>query len=289
MATPLILEDAAGMVFLKAKGVPYALYRQQYESSRRSVFLAQHKFIFIIRGEKHLHLPDQDIIVRGNDVLLLKRGQYAMSDCIPDDTYYEALIIFFDDNFLQKFFRQYGAEHAHLQAPPSDHHVVLFTQNPLLHSFREQYKQYFETVLENPEPLLQLKLQELFLLLLAGPQKEAVWSYVKSVVQQQPADIEYIVRHHLLQPLTIEELAQLSGRSLASFKRDFQQRYQCPPKKWINEQRLAHAHMLLNNSNKNVSEIALECGFENVPHFIRIFKTHYGCTPNAVRTKKAIM
>ena len=285
----MIILDAEGILFLKAKGVPYALYRQSNEMLHKSVFLAQHKFIFVIRGEKHLHFSDKVAVAGPSDVLLLKRGLYAMSDSIPDGDYYEALIIFFDDPFLQRFLRQYGADYAHLKTSQKEDTHLLFAQNDLLQSFREQYTRYFEAAIENPEPILQLKLQELFLLLLSGPAREAVWGYIKSVTQAQPADIAYIVKHHLFQPLTLEELAQLSGRSLASFKRDFQQLYHCAPKKWINEQRLSHAHLLLQNSSKNVSEIALECGFENVPHFIRTFKTMYGITPNAARTKSAII
>jgi AraC-like DNA-binding protein len=114
-------------------------------------------------------------------------------------------------------------------------------------------------------------------------------TFLQSITFGQPLDVEYIVRKHLFQPLSIEELAKLSGRSLASFKRDFQQQFQCAPKKWINDQRLEHARMMLHHSHKQVSEVAMECGFENIPHFIRIFKQKYGVTPNGARAKNAII
>jgi AraC-like DNA-binding protein len=113
-----------------------------------------------------------------------------------------------------------------------------------------------------------------------------VLALLQNIAFGQPYDIDFIVRKHLLQPLSLEELAKLSGRSLASFKRDFQQQYNSAPKKWINDQRLEHARLLLQHSHKNVSEIAMECGFENIPHFIRIFKQKFGLTPNSVRTQE---
>jgi transcriptional regulator GlxA family with amidase domain len=148
---------------------------------------------------------------------------------------------------------------------------------------------YFGKTVAGLENILQLKLQELLLLLLAGSHKKQVLNFLQNIAFGQPLDIDYIVRKHLFQPLTLEELAKLSGRSLASFKRDFQQQYQSSPKKWINDQRLEHARMMLHHSNKQVSEVAMECGFDNVPHFIRIFKQKYGTTPNSARTKNAII
>jgi AraC-like DNA-binding protein len=148
---------------------------------------------------------------------------------------------------------------------------------------------YFGKTVDGLETILQLKLQEVLLLLLAGSHRSQVLQFLQSIVFGQPLNIDYIVRKHLFQPLTLEELAKLSGRSLASFKRDFQQQFQSSPKKWINDQRLEHARMLLHHSGKQVSEIAMECGFDNIPHFIRIFKQKYGITPNSTRAKNAII
>jgi len=107
-------------------------------------------------------------------------------------------------------------------------------------------------------------------------------------VSAAPEDLEFIVRTYLLQPVTLEEMASLSNRSLASFKRDFQRHYQSAPRQWINRQRLEHAQMLLNNTDRQVSDVALACGFESVSHFIRIFRKAFGVTPRALRAKKAI-
>ncbi len=79
--------------------------------------------------------------------------------------------------------------------------------------------------------------------------------------------------------LTLEEYAKLCGRSLASFKRDFEKIYQTTPGKWLKEKRLAHAKFLLETTDLNISEIVMEAGFENTSHFARIFKNQYGHPP----------
>jgi len=87
----------------------------------------------------------------------------------------------------------------------------------------------------------------------------------------------------VLEPLTLAELAALSNRSLATFKRDFQRHYGVSPRQWINRRRLEHAQLLLRQTAQKISDIALSCGFESVSHFIRIFRKEYGATPQSLR------
>jgi AraC-like DNA-binding protein len=209
-----------------------------------------------------------------------------MSEKVPEGVDYEALLLFFPDRILQNFLRQHQLQP---DKPDMEAPYLMLPTNDLLNSFREQYLLFFSNRTDNMEAILQLKLQELFLLLLSGEHKDSVLSFFNSITHAHPANLEYILNTHLLQPITLAELAALSGRSLASFKRDFQQYFHCSPRKWINEKRLAHARMLLLNKEMNVSEVAQACGFENVPHFIRIFKQEFGETPHSLRAKKAII
>ncbi|MBT9145985.1 MAG: Exoenzyme S synthesis regulatory protein ExsA [candidate division WS2 bacterium] len=72
------------------------------------------------------------------------------------------------------------------------------------------------------------------------------------------------------------ELAELSGRSLATFKRDFQIEFACSPSKWLQLRRLQFAKELLLSSNHKITEIALEAGFESASHFSRVYKAQFG-------------
>jgi AraC-like DNA-binding protein len=83
--------------------------------------------------------------------------------------------------------------------------------------------------------------------------------------------------------LKMEEYAQLSNRSLSTFKRDFQKIYKTVPGKWLLEQRLNHAWRLLSASHKTISETTFESGFENISHFSRSFKKRFGVTPSAFK------
>ena len=89
-------------------------------------------------------------------------------------------------------------------------------------------------------------------------------------------DIHRVVEENYTSPISLEELAYLSGRSLSSFKRDFQSIYNTTPARWIREKRLSKARQMLQTSRMSVAYVAYSLGFENPTHFSRIFKQQYG-------------
>jgi YesN/AraC family two-component response regulator len=54
---------------------------------------------------------------------------------------------------------------------------------------------------------------------------------------------------------------------------------------YINHYRIEAASTLLKISTLSITDIALECGFDNLSYFNRVFKKQMGCTPTAFRSK----
>ncbi len=238
-----------------------------------------------MKGEKLIYLSDEVIRINQNKIILLKRGIYAMSEYIPDGESFEALLIFIPDSFLKKL----SYKNPRKSSLPIEQLYYIITSNDLLNSFKTHYKNYFGKSLNNLQYILDIKLEELFLLLTSLNGNSQLLIFINSLVQNMAIDLDFILREYLFHPITIPELAKLSGRSVASFKRDFEKQYHTTPRQWINQQRLQQAKLLLNNSTKNVAEIGYECGYENISHFIRIFKNEFGKTPVNARKKTAII
>jgi AraC-like DNA-binding protein len=75
----------------------------------------------------------------------------------------------------------------------------------------------------------------------------------------------------------------LTGRSLTTFKRDFDTIYGVTPLRWLIKKRLELAHyMLLENRQKPV-EVYREVGFEDLSHFSYAFKKQFGYAPKTIR------
>lgn len=79
--------------------------------------------------------------------------------------------------------------------------------------------------------------------------------------------------------LKISELASVCNFSEKHFRRLFSEVYQKNPAAFLQDFRLNKAKILLLNTSKSVSEIALFCGFSDVYSFSHCFKNNYGISP----------
>jgi AraC family transcriptional regulator, exoenzyme S synthesis regulatory protein ExsA len=277
--------DPGDTSFLALDTATYAKYKRVNRSGTRNVFLTEHTLVFTIRGTKLLHLPGQVLNIGPDSIVLLKRGVYVMAEYLENGMDFEALMLFLPVKTVQEFVRRQKLE---LPKGRQTSFYVVAPANELLLGFRDQYRHYFGKALRDMEQLLSVKIQELLLLLLETPQRGEVLAFLSALLQEEPEDLGFVVRTYLFQPLTLEELADLSNRSLATFKRDFQRQFQMAPRQWINQQRLEHARMLLQTTERRVADIAVDCGFESASHFIRIFRKAFGVTPGAIRAERTI-
>lgn len=91
--------------------------------------------------------------------------------------------------------------------------------------------------------------------------------------------LDYIQLNYM-EHITIENLAQLSTMSTASFKRHFKNETKCAPMQYIIRFRLEKSKKLLRTHGISISEIALSCGFSSASHFTSYFKKHYNMNPS---------
>ena len=266
--------------------VPFALYKSERNTQKRSIFLTEHMLIFVINGHKQLHFPDRIIRIDADSVLLIKRGMHVLSEYIAEQQAYECLIVFIPDAFIKRFLKGFNNRDI---GKPVENEFIIIPPNDLLNSFKHQYTHYFGKSLSNLPEIMDVKLQELFLLLMSSSFGNQVLAFLRAAVADDKIDLEYVMKQYLLQPMNLSELAHISGRSLAGFKREFQEKYSCSPRKWLNRERLAHATVLLNHTPDTVAQISYSCGFENVSHFIKLYKRQYGYTPGTGRAESVMI
>ena len=92
---------------------------------------------------------------------------------------------------------------------------------------------------------------------------------------------------HYDEPFDIEEITQQSGMSRRNFYRAFTDLTSKTPMAYLLNLRIARAAHLLQTTDKNITETAFECGFEDSNYFSRQFRKIMGITPRAYKTQQA--
>lgn len=85
-------------------------------------------------------------------------------------------------------------------------------------------------------------------------------------------------------PWTLKELAGLVYLSPSRFSAVFKQTVGVSPVEYLISVRIKHAVRLLESSDLQIINIALECGFRNLSNFYRLFKSSTGYAPSEVRS-----
>lgn len=83
--------------------------------------------------------------------------------------------------------------------------------------------------------------------------------------------------------ITLNEAAKLTNMTAVSFSRFFKMRTGITFMDSLLELRLGQSSRLLIDTTQSVSEVAYNCGFNNISNFNRLFKKKKGCTPKEFR------
>ena len=92
-----------------------------------------------------------------------------------------------------------------------------------------------------------------------------------------------LMEKHFSNPLSITKLADQLNTSVRAINRAFKNHANETPSEVCRNMRLAQGHWLLINASRTITQISVECGFSDAPHFSRHFKQKYGESPGYVR------
>ena len=86
-------------------------------------------------------------------------------------------------------------------------------------------------------------------------------------------------------PWTIAEMCRMAHMSRSAFLRSFRRALGQPPRAFLVERRLEAVRRLLRDTDRSVTEIALEAGFSDSNYLARLFRRRQGHSPTAFRAR----
>ncbi|KHL92843.1 AraC family transcriptional regulator [Paenibacillus sp. IHB B 3415] len=91
------------------------------------------------------------------------------------------------------------------------------------------------------------------------------------------------IQDNYQEPIRTRDLSELIPMSEGQFCRFFKSMTRKTPVDYINSYRIRQAAALLQQSDRKISDIAMDVGFDNVSYFIKVFRKAMNCSPSEFR------
>lgn len=269
---------------LQQDGLSVITFCLHTQGKKGSFFLKDHLLLYVKTGKYTVRFRDREYTVRNNEMVFLHKSmliEYDKSGEPGSEYTLDYMMFFLNERLLQEFVQFADVKP---MDPVSDVvPVSIIAINDLTRTYFESLQPYFDNPGQVSDGLVKIKLMELLFHLAESNER-----FLYQLLQPESNDhnrIDRIMEENFTNPVSLHDLAYLSGKSLSTFKRDFQAIYHTSPLKWIRNRRLDKAEKMLLETTLSVTDICYSTGFENIAHFSRVFKLRFGLAPSEFRLK----
>lgn len=224
------------------------------------------------------------IVQKGGGFIMKQFSHYSIRKVNEEP--FDGMICFVDTNTVCNIIRSF------------EHHEILsgnmimsddleLTQSVNLECFIQSLKLYLPlaTTKKDLKIISESKLYELFWILKQSLDQDQLYAFLRGIYKREKLALDFMLEKCYRENLSLKNLSAKAGCSISTFKRKFEQLYHTTPGKWIQTRRLDEAYHLIHTTDKTISEICFEVGFENPSHFIQTFKAKFGITPKQLQYK----
>jgi AraC-like DNA-binding protein len=246
------------------------------ERKEKVCFWNHHTLVFQVSGQFVMETVGQTITMTGGDVLLIGKNQAGTLIKTPlPGANYETIVISLQEDLMRNIALEEKIEADRKYIGPPN---ILIPVNEFLRGYFQSIVPYARSsgaAMTDEMGILKVK-EGVKLLLLAMP---ALRNFLFDFSEPYKIDLEKFMLRNFHFNLPVEKFAQLTGRSLAGFKRDFQKTFAMAPRQWLQDKRLTEARRLIEHQRRKPSAIYLDLGFESLSHFSYAFKKKFGKAP----------
>lgn len=246
------------------------------------------QFFYFTEGKALLRCGSKKIEVFANDIVIINSNElHSIENSCADLKYY---VIRIDLSFL--FSNQIDSCQTKFMTPLANN-MILFqnlirNDTGFLKYINEIIREYFSKEIGFELAIKGCTFKLIVLLLRNYIQKIYTPKELNSKITKLKKFSEALryIENNYTKQITLDKLANLSHISTYHFCRLFKESTGQTVIEYINNLRIKKAILLLKESNLNITEIALACGFNDANYFSRIFKKSTNMRPSNYLTKK---
>lgn len=243
-------------------------------------------FLYMLEGQIDYKTQLQSISIPVNEAVLLKCGNYfsqMKSSTLSKNN--QIVIVHFHPEILKKI---YDTDLPKIFKNPTkevnlDTELTQINNDFLIQKYVESLLFYFDNPTLINEDVLVIKLKEIILLLCQTKNASVIQQILSQLFSPTSFTFKQVIENYFYQHISIEELAHITNLSLSSFKREFKKIYNDTPANYFRNKKLEKAAELLLISDERITDIAFDCGFNDLANFSTLFHEKYNQTPSNYR------
>lgn len=247
------------------------IFLAMYSDDASSCLHRNHSHVLVYMYSGELEIKEHGKVTRphkGDCAFIRKDFAVQLTKQACGTEQFKAIFLMFTDKFLRGFYSHLDKESLPENARRSKVSLYMLPSNrPDIVSLFESMTPYFNSGVRPSDELLELKMTEGMYVLLNTDRN--LYASLFDFADLWKIDILEFMEQNFRNDLSLEEMANYTGRSLATFKRDFSKVSDLPPRKWVIRRRLEAAHALILSGAHKVTEICYDAGFKNLSHFSR--------------------
>lgn len=245
-------------------------------------FIPEHFFLYVLQGAMTAFDGKENYSMEPGDYCIARKNHLVRYTKFKDeDNAFEKIIITFDEAFLKRFLEKHPMTAGSFR---NDNSFLFVQEDPLIKNFIRSLEPYYNGTDQIDQAFAEVKREELLLILLKNDPELANVFFHFSIPEKINLE-EFMLRNFRFN-ISLERFAFLTGRSLSSFKRDFQKTFGTNPGSWLKKKRLDEAYFQISKQHQKPGNVYLEVGFEDLSHFSFAFKKEFGSAPTEVFLKK---
>lgn len=239
----------------------------------------EHTLIYVYSGELEISGGGRKSVLRAGDCAFMRRdNRLWLRKRVVGGRPYRSIVLKFSRSFLRDFYQTLDKREIPVGAHRDKASFVRFPEDRVdVRSLFQSVIPYFDAGVKPSEEILRLKMTEGVYAVLNTDKN--LYASLFDFVEPWKIDIVDFMERNYMNDLSLEDIAYYTGRSLATFKRDFKKVSELSPQKWLIRRRLEAAHSLIASGAKRVTEACFDVGFKNLSHFSKVYKDFYGVAP----------
>lgn len=239
---------------------------------------------YVQEGQGNYSVNGQEYMMKPGDIIIFNNVEAHGWKLMGEDM--KLLVMIFSPEFVAEKLSVFDSEYLKpFVERGSNFQNRIGSEEPVSHEIRKGIREIYAEWQQQKEgyPLMiKANILRILTMLIRTYQDESksgeMLKEKKSAMKRLEQAISYI-DHHYSEKITLDEVAAAAYMSSNYFSSYFRKVTGISFSEYVTRIRISHARELLRDTDKSVTEIAMECGFHNISNFYRLYKKQVGKPP----------